>query len=91
MEQLLDSLKVNLGITSTGYDDRLLGMLNAANEFIAREGAVLNPDSFEDGELLIMYASWLWRRRDTMEAMPKMLRWTLNNRIFSRKMVVASD
>ena len=38
-----------------------------------------------------MYAGWLWRRRDTMEGMPRMLRWALNNKVFSGKMVTADD
>ena len=44
-------------------------------------------EAVTDANLVIMYAAWLWRRRDTMEAMPRMLRWQLNNRVFSEKMV----
>jgi len=33
-----------------------------------------------------MYAAWLWRKRDTMDAMPRMLRWMLNNRVFGPRM-----
>lgn len=83
---LLAALKVDLGITSAGYDARLQQLLTAAGEAIAREGAVLNLAAFEDCQILIMYAAWLWRRRDTMDGMPRMLRWALNNKIFSGKM-----
>lgn len=80
---LLAALKVDLGITGTGYDARLAQVITAASENIAREGAALNRYSMEDCQILILYAGWMWRRRDTMEAMPRMLRWALNNRIFS--------
>lgn len=32
-----------------------------------------------------MYAAYLVRKRATEEAMPRMLRWALNNRLFSQK------
>ena len=58
----------------------------AAKEFIEREGVALAaPYSAEDGQLIIMYAAYLFRKRDSDTGMPRMLRWALNNRIFSRK------
>ena len=50
---------------------------------IAREGVALT-DSIEDAQLVILYAAYLFRKRATNEGMPRMLRWALNNRIFSR-------
>lgn len=85
--ELLAALKIDLGITGTGYDARLDQVITSAQELIAREGATLNLSSFEDCQLVIMYAGWLWRRRDTMEGMPRMLRWALNNRVFGPRMV----
>lgn len=84
--ELLDSLKVDLGIRTTAYDERLGQYLQAAEASIRREGATLLLDSVDDCQLVIMYAAWLWRRRDNMEGMPRMLRYKLNNRIFSEKM-----
>lgn len=58
----------------------------AAKEFIKREGVALAaPYSSEDAQLIIMYAAYLFRKRDSDTGMPRMLRWALNNRIFSRK------
>lgn len=88
---LLDSLKINLGITSSAYDARLGDLILAAQEMIAREGVTLNPDNYEDAEIVIMYAAYLWRRRDSAEGMPRMLRWALNNRLFSQKMQVTGN
>lgn len=58
--------------------------ISAAQAFIAREGITLT-DSIEDGQLVEMYAAYLVRKRATTEPMPRMLRWTLNNRLFSQK------
>lgn len=85
-QELLSALKVDLGITVTAYDTRLGQYIASAKEAIATEGATLNTaGSFEDAQLVIMYAAWTWRRRDTMEGMPRMLRWALNNRIMAEK------
>lgn len=81
---MLQMLKIDLGITGTAYDDRLLQLLTAASQMITREGVTLS-DSVEDQQLQVVYAAWLWRRRDSGQGMPRMLRWMLNNRIFSEK------
>lgn len=78
---MLQMLKIDLGISTTAYDDRLTQYLQSAAQEIKREGYTLT-DSIEDGNLQIMYAAWMWRRRDTGAGMPRMLRWQLNNRLF---------
>lgn len=82
---LLSALKIDLRISTDAYDGRLKEYLANAAEAIAREGAELS-DSAEDQMLVVQYAAWTWRRRDTGEAMPRMIRWALNNRIFSQHM-----
>lgn len=62
--------------------------ISAAQAFITREGVVLT-DSIEDGQLVEMYAAYLVRKRATTEPMPRMLRWALNNRLFSQKAQVS--
>ena len=86
-ETLLAMLKIDLGISVTAYDARLESVIEAAKAAIKTEGAsTLDPaGSIQDAQLVIMYSDWLWRRRDTMEAMPRMVRWALNNRVFSEK------
>lgn len=83
---ILNYLKVNLGITSTAYDTRLTDLIASAKAMITREGITLNTaGSFEDAQIVIMYAAWLWGKRDSDGAMPRMLRWALNNRVFSER------
>ena len=59
-------------------------VIDAAIAFITREGITLE-DTVEDLQLVEMYAAYLVRKRNTTEAMPRMLRWALNNRLFSQK------
>lgn len=82
---LLAMLKTDLGITAKAYDERLMQYLQAAKAEIAREGITL-LDTIDDNQLVVMYAAWSWRKRDTGEGMPRMLRYALNNRLFSEKM-----
>ena len=62
--------------------------ISAAQSLITREGIALT-DSIEDGQLVEMYAAYLVRKRATTEPMPRMLRWALNNRLFSQKAQVS--
>ena len=79
---LLDALKVDLGITASAYDDRLKAYLDMAAEAIKHEGVVLNYGNIEHTQLIVMYAHWLWSKRDTGEGMPRMVRYQLNQLIF---------
>lgn len=82
----LAMLKIDLGITSTGYDDRLAQILRSSEKAIQKEGvSTLDNTDLEDCQLIVMYAAWIWRNRDTGAGMPRMLRWSLNNRIFAEK------
>lgn len=82
----LAMLKTDLGITSTGYDARLTQILRSSEKAIKKEGvSTLDNTDLEDCQLIVMYAAWIWRNRDTGSGMPRMLRWSLNNRIFAEK------
>lgn len=80
-ETMLQMLKIDLGITTDIYNTRLAQYLAAATAEIEREGVALT-DSMADGNLVIQYAAWMWRKRDTGEGMPRMIRWQINNRLF---------
>lgn len=86
MDELLDMLKVDLGIKSTNaYDDRLEQIIESSKKSIEEEGATLDLENIQDCQLVVMYAAWIWRKRDSGEGMPRMLRYQLNNRIFREK------
>ena len=75
---ILTMLQVDLGelYPSEARKAFLTQSIQAARAFIAREGISLTVE---------MYAAYLVRKRATEEAMPRMLRWALNNRLFSQK------
>lgn len=83
---LLTMMKTDIGIKgTTAYDTRFTQILAYSVEKIQEEGATINLASVEDQQLTVMYACWIWRRRDNGEGMPRMLRYSLNNRILKEK------
>lgn len=84
--EILTLLQVDLGemYPSTQRQAYLNQAITAAQAFISREGINLT-DSAEDGQLVEMYAAYLIRKRAEDTGMPRMLRWALNNRLFSQK------
>lgn len=94
-QDLLEMLKTDLGFTSSGQtriDTRLSQLLRVAEKEIKDEGAeTLDKAQIDDAQLIVMYAAWLWRCRDDMKDMPRMLRYVLNNRVFAEKMAVSES
>lgn len=96
---LLKMTKANLQLLTTAFDEYITMLINVSKKEIEREGITLDLDAIDDCNLVIMYASFLYRRRTEnnentaywTEAnqyfdMPRMLRHALNNRLFSQKM-----
>lgn len=84
---LLTLTQANLDLIAldASRENQLSFLIKTAIELIAREGVTLTePYTSEDANLIVMYASYLYRKRATDEPMPRMLRWALNNRIFGR-------
>ena len=95
MYTMLESLKIDLEIITDFMDEselakkvsQLKQYLNMAITFIQREGAILNFDDDSDTGMVVMYAAWLYdKRKDPTAQMPRMVRYNLNNKIFSEKM-----
>ena len=98
-QDLLGMLKANLEKRNSINDSYLEKLIDAAKAGIAREGITL-PDSdysFDQGNLIVMYAAYLYNMRRPVEdgyrtdalypqGMPYMLRYALNNMIFAQKM-----
>lgn len=85
-EDILKVLKIDVGVSvsTEAYDIFLKNMIELAEAAIKKEGIQLT-DSTEDGMLIEMYAAYLYRKRKEGTAMPRQLRWMLNNRLFSQK------
>lgn len=83
--EILTNVKLNLAIMRSNWDGYLTTLIGAAKNEIAREGITLSS-SIDDGNLVVMYAAYLFRKRDKDDAgMPRMLRYALNNRLLSEK------
>lgn len=84
-EDILEILKVDLQVSSSALDSYLLVLITSARAYIMQEGITL-ADTTQDAMLVEMYAAYLYRRRrEENVQMPRMLRWALNNRLFSQK------
>lgn len=83
-ENILDILKTDLQISADAYDEYLMNIVSLARQAISDEGITLVAES--DGMLVEQYAAYLYRKRkDEKAAMPRMLRYMLNNRLFRQK------
>lgn len=83
-EEIMEILKVDLGISAEAYDKYLKNMIESAEAAISREGIKLQNNT-EDNMLIEMYAAYLYRKRKEGTEMPRQLRWLLNNRLFDQK------
>ena len=92
-------LKANLEKRNSVNDSYLEKLIAAAKAEIAREGITLSDSaySFDEGNLIVMYAAYLYNMRRPVEdgyrtdslypqGMPYMLRYALNNMLFAQKM-----
>lgn len=77
----LSLLKTNLGLLTAPSDVETLlcHFLDAAAVELTNAGAPVDENDPSDLSLLIMYAAWLYRKRDTELPMPPMLRYAINN------------
>ena len=90
--ELLKMTKSNLQIAGSTWDDYLAQLLTAAQGVIATQGITLNLEKIDDCNLVVMYASYLYRKRaDDNPAMPRMLRYELNNRLFSQRVAAEEE
>lgn len=80
---ILNILQADLGEYNLTPERKafLLNAINAAISFVTKEGVSLQ-NTIEDMQLVEMYAAYLVRKRATIEAMPRALRWALNNKLF---------
>lgn len=102
-QDLLVMLKANLEKRNKIEDAYLTQLITVAKASIKREGITLSESDYtvEEANIIVMYAGYLYeKRRSTAEnyktaamnpqGMPYMLRYALNNMLFSQKMKVTS-
>ena len=83
---ILAMLKSNLQIMGSTWDAYLGQLAEAAKGYIRAQGIALDLSQIRDCNLVVMYASYLYRKRaDDAPSMPRMLRYELNNRLMEQK------
>ena len=83
---ILSMTKSNLQIAGSSFDDYLNFLIDAAQNAIKAEGITIDFDAIDDCNLIVMYTSYLYRKRVGDDpVMPRMLRYALNNRVFAEK------
>ena len=84
--QKLTLLKKDLQQMTTANDEYLTNLLTFAKAAIEREGITVVKGDVECEMAVIHYAAYLFRKRaGTDTAMPRFLRYELNNLLFSQK------
>ena len=85
-EEKLVLLKQDLQMLTSANDDFLKSLILAAETAIQREGITLVDGDMDIDMAVVQYAAYLFRKRASNEtAMPRFLRWRLNNILMSQK------
>lgn len=85
-DEKLVLLKQDLQMLTSVNDDFLKSLITTAESAIQREGIMLVENDMDIDMAVIQYAAYLFRKRAGDEtAMPRFLRWRLNNILFSQK------
>lgn len=82
----LTLLKQDLQMLTSANDAYLASLITAAESAMQREGIELVENDMDIDMAVVQYAAYLFRKRASNEtAMPRFLRWRLNNILFSQK------
>lgn len=85
-EERLTLLKNDLQMLTSSNDSLLSSLLDASTEYIQKEGITLVENDIGIDMVIVQYAAYLFRKRASEEtAMPRFLRYNLNNILFSQK------
>ena len=85
-EEKLALLKQDLQMLTSANDDFLKSLITTAESAIQREGITLVENDMDIDMAVVQYAAYLFRKRASSEtAMPRFLRYRLNNILFSQK------
>ena len=85
-EEKLILLKQDLQMITLANDSFLYSLITAAESAIQREGIRLVENDMDIDMAVVQYAAYLFRKRASSDtAMPRFLRWRMNNILFSQK------
>ena len=85
-------LKQDLQLLTTANDTFLTALIHAAENAMESEGIILSPSTDLIDTAVVEYAAYLFRRRASENtAMPRFLRYQLNQILFSQKVSVGGE
>lgn len=85
-DEKLVLLKQDLQMLTSANGEFLKSLITTAESAIQREGIMLVENDMDIDMAVVQYAAYLFRKRAGNEtAMPRFLRWRLNNILFSQK------
>jgi hypothetical protein len=83
MNELLERLKIDIGLVGPAYDARLLNLLNVSKTAVEKwTRKTIDISNVHDSELVIDYARWQWLTRREPSDMPRSLKYRLDCRLF---------
>lgn len=81
---VLSLVKITLGISTTAYDTAITNDIEYARTELANKGLNLDETSASTGagdiQIVVMYVTWLWNKRESGAEMPRMLTTAINDR-----------
>lgn len=83
--EMTTMLKYDLQSPPDALDDYLTFLVGSAQEAVEAKGITFDASSNTDCHLVVMYASWLYRKRNSNEPMPRMLQYALHSRLIDEK------
>ena len=69
--EILSMTKINLQIAGSSFDDYLEFLIDAAQNAIKAEGITIDFDAIDDCNLIVMYTSYLYRKRVGDDPVPQ--------------------
>lgn len=85
-EERLTLLKSDLQMLTSANDVFLKSLIETAKAAIQREGITLVENDMDIDMAVVQYAAYLFRKRASSDtAMPRFLRYQLNNLLFKQK------
>ncbi|MGG4312532.1 hypothetical protein ABEW49_29130 [Bacillus anthracis] len=83
-KNLLDLLKLDLGITHDLRDAYFSNLLISSQNELKRMGIVLDFESIDDQMLTVDYAAWSYRKRQEDIPLSRNLQFRINNRVIQK-------
>ncbi|PEN09673.1 hypothetical protein [Bacillus pseudomycoides] len=83
-DNLLNLLKLDLGITHNLRDAYFNNILVSSQNEIERTGIVLDFESIDDQMLTVDYAAWSYRNRQEDTSLSRNLQIRINNRVIKK-------